>query len=185
MRRSIPFWRTTAGREGLVLGAVIGAFALSLVPALAHARREFRDGIRRQILRETKTELELWFNDHDGFPLHPSGALDTCGTSVGQNDWFFVGILEHDRKRPLPRDPRPFSGFAFRYCPTVALLPSRDRPLASGFVLDVPLENSPPNRSVFNTEYNIFERTVTIKGRTYYQICGGTDMQCGTERPEE
>lgn len=172
--------------EALTLGVLAVVFLVFLSGALRYAAREHRDGVRRQQLREIKTELERWYNDKNGFPLHPSGELGWCGSTEDPDDWFFVSFLQRERRWPTPvQNPRRSRGFVLRYCPTVlAEEKNADVPLASGFFLEAALENPNPESAHFNTEHNMFERTLTVNGRTHYRICGGVEDQCGTEKPE-
>lgn len=174
-------------REAFVLGALAALFLLALFPALGYASREYRDGIRRQLLREAKTELEQWFNDAHGFPLHPSGDLGWCGSTEDPDDWFFTDFLLRERHRQTPpHDPRHAADSVFRYCPTVRSdTTSAQRPLAAGFFLEAALENQRPDSAGFNDEHKIFERTLTVGTHTFYRICGGAETQCGTEEPPD
>lgn len=169
--------------EALVLTSLAVVFLVLLIGGLNYAAREHRDGVRRQHLRAIKTELEQWYNSRNGFPIHPSGDLDWCGSSTDPDDWFFVTFLKRERQWATPvRDSKASRGFAFRYCPTVlAEKTDEQHPLAVGFFLETPLENRPPESAGFNTEHHIFERTLRAEGRTFYRICGGTEAQCGTE----
>lgn len=170
--------------EAYVLGLLGLVFFLALLPALGYASREHRDGARRKLLREIKTELEQWFNDAHGFPLHPSGDLGWCGSTEDPDDWFFTDFLLRERHRQTPsHDPRHAAGSVLRYCPTVRLdTTSAQRPLAAGFFLEATLENQRPDSAGFNDEHKIFERTLTVGTRTFYRICGGAETQCGTEQ---
>lgn len=172
--------------EALVLGMLMAMFLIFVSGAVHYATREHRDGLRRQQLREIKTELEHWYNSQNGFPLHPSGELGWCGSTEDPDDWFFVSFLQRERRWPTPvRDPRPSRRFVLRYCPTaLAAEQNADIPLTGGFFLEAVLENPAPDSAQFNTEHNVFERTFTVNGRTQYRLCGGIETQCGTEKPE-
>ena len=186
LRRILRFPQTPETRaETLVFSMLIAVFLVLLSGALSYAAREHRDGLRRQQLREIKTELEHWYNSTNAFPLHPSGDLDWCGSTDDPEDWFFTSFLKRERQWSIPvRDPKASSGFTFRYCPTVlAEKRGEGTPLASGFFLEAALENRRPESAEFNAEHNIFERTFTVKGRTRYWICGGRETRCGTEHP--
>lgn len=184
VERRWPRSPETRGEAGaLLLFALI--FFSSLFPAIGYARREYRDGVRRQLSRNIKVELEHWYNERGGFPLHPSGDLGWCGWSDDPEDWFFTEILVRERNRPeLQRAPRN-AATPLRYCPTEApAAAGAVPPLARGFTLEVALENKGPERRGFNTEYNMFERTHTVDGRSQFVLCGGSETQCGTEKPE-
>lgn len=56
-------------RELCALAALVMVFVLALVPALFHARREARDGIRRAAMVQLKRELEGYYNKHERYPL--------------------------------------------------------------------------------------------------------------------
>lgn len=171
--------------EARALLLLVAVFTSFLFPAIGYARREYRDGVRRQLIREVKTELEHWYNERGGFPLHPSGDLGWCGFSDDPEDWFFTDILMRERNRPeLQGGPRNATA-PLRYCPTDAPAAADTKPpLARGFTLEVALENQGPERRGFNTEYNMFERTRTVDGRSQFVLCGGSETQCGTEKPE-
>lgn len=170
-------------QEALVLGMLTVLFLLALLPALGYASREYRDGTRRQLLQEVKTELEQWFNRTGGFPLHPSGDLGRCGSTEDPDDWFFADLLPRTGGGQALLDPRHGAGHFLAYCPTVLRETAGSfPPLAAGFFLEARLENRRPDHAGFNDEHNMFERTLTVGTYTLYRICGGAETQCGTEK---
>lgn len=171
--------------EAVVLGAIIVIFLVLFVGAARYARQEYRDGLRRHHLREIKFELERSFNTMNGFPLHPSGDLSWCGSTEDSEDWFFTAFLKRERRWANPvGTPSSSHGMFYRYCPTVlGGKTAKGKPLAAGFFLEAIMENAREDSHGFNTEYNIFERTVAENGQTLFRICGGTEPQCGTEHP--
>lgn len=180
-------WPATreAQQEAVVCVGLCVVLITFLLPAIGYARREYRDGLRRALLRNVKTELEHVFNDRQGFPLHPSGDLQWCGSTEDPEDWFFHDVVRM-RDQPISlRDQRPLVDSVYRYCPTILAEDRRTVPLASGFFLEVRLENPHADRAGFNAEYNMFERTFHDGARTLYRICGGNESQCGTERSPE
>ncbi|TSC72499.1 MAG: hypothetical protein G01um101438_583 [Parcubacteria group bacterium Gr01-1014_38] len=186
LRRVLRFPQTPETRaEALVFSTLIVVFLVFLGGALNYAAREHRDGVRRQQLREIKTELERWYNSTNGFPLHPSGDLGWCGSTDDPEDWFFTSFLKRERQwSALVRDPKASRSLKYRYCPTVLEAKKGEgTPLAAGFFLEATLENRRPGSAGFNAEHNVFERTFTPNGRTRYWLCGGRETQCGTEQP--
>ncbi len=178
-KRIRPFTGSPETRRDLLLVSIpVLVFLVALVPALAHAQREYRDGVRRDRLRHVKRDLEDWYNRTNAFPLPPSGDAARCGTSDDRGDWFFTGHRIEDFSRSPVHDPTNRSPFVFRYCPT-ARTPG-DPPGATAFFLESTLENPAAERAGFNFEHNILERVLTVDGRSVYRICGGTEAQCGT-----
>lgn len=179
----LPTTQPARGEALALVGATL-LFLIALVPALSYARREHRDGVRRALLREVKQELELWFNEREGFPLHPSGDLGHCGSTDDTEDWFFAHFWVRERKKEPLRILGNDRQYPLRYCPTArAAVTDGQPPAASGFILEAVLEHPQPERVRFNFEHNIGERTVNVDGRSAYRICGGTETQCGTEKP--
>lgn len=176
---------TPAARmETVIIGVLLLAFVFFLMPALRYTRREYRDGLQRQLVRETKTALEQWYNVHAGFPPHPSGDLPWCGSTEDPDDWFFTHFLKRETSLITAiRVPRQRSDPILRYCPT-SLFERGDGapPLASGFFLETNLKNTRAEQRAFNAEHNMFERTLVVDGQSLYRVCGGTETQCGTER---
>lgn len=170
--------------EACVLVAIGVIFLMLFIGAAGYARREYHDGLRRQKLREIKFELERAFNTTNGFPLHPSGDLTWCGSTEDPEDWFFTAFLKRERRWENPvHDSQPSHESFFRYCSTaLGGKTAKGKPLAAGFFLEATMENPRKDSTGFNTEYNIFERTLTENGQTLFRICGGTETQCGTER---
>jgi hypothetical protein len=174
-----PTTREVQQEAAVCVGLCVVVLAL-LLPAIGYARREYRDGLRRATLRNVKTELEHVFNDRQGFPLHPSGDLQWCGSTEDPEDWFFHEFLK-TREQPFPlRDQASDAGYVYRYCPTALAEGSGTTPLASGFFLEARLENSHADSAGFNAEYNMFERTLVDGTRSLHRICGGNETQCGT-----
>lgn len=169
-----------ARSEAMALTAVALLFLVALVPALSHARREYRDGVRRELLRTVKTELEHIYNERGSFPLHPSGDLGLCGGTDDPDDWFFSQTLVVERKGTSIHPPGNRHRYPLRYCPTSMMGGEAVPPSAAGFYLEALLENAQPDLTRFNTEYNIAERTLTVGGQPAYRICGGNETQCGT-----
>ncbi|TSC63495.1 MAG: hypothetical protein G01um1014106_483 [Parcubacteria group bacterium Gr01-1014_106] len=176
--------RTAETRSEAAAFVILGMTCIALFAyAAGYARREYRDGLRRQYVREMKSELERSFNTVNGFPLHPSGDLGWCGSTEDPEDWFFTAFLKRERRWSSALYTPAQQNGIFRYCPTaVGGKTTTGRPLAAGFFLEAALENRDPDTGGFNTEYNMFERTLTESGHTVFRVCGGTEAQCGTER---
>lgn len=167
-------------QEAVTLLVLAVLFLLFAVPALGYAAREGRDGERRERIRTLKTELERFNNEQQGFPLHPSGNAGVCGESSDPDDWFFTHFLSTRWLSP-PVDPRHAAGKALRYCPTSVIERSGQSPRAAGgFYLEAELENLRPEEAGFNSEHNVFERTLTVGRVSVYRLCGGSETQCGT-----
>lgn len=88
-----------AQREAFVLLAALIIFMGLLYPALLHARREARDGIRRNEVAAFKKLLEQYYNEHETYPLKFSAApheyIVTSSTSIGVTAWYLRAQLEN------------------------------------------------------------------------------------------
>ncbi len=90
---------TLAKKEAFIIGLIVVLFILLFIPALLHSRAEKRDGIRRDEIAERKTDLELYFNDHDAYPLEfdasPHHYVVTERDQSGATHWFLRAVLEN------------------------------------------------------------------------------------------
>lgn len=123
-------------RELCAFAALVMVFVLALVPALFHARREARDGIRRAAMVQLKRELEGYYNKHERYPL----TFDAKG---------------------------------YQYVVTKS-----DGTQAVSWYVRAELENRTDPVAVFDFEHNVYYRVVNDRGKTYYDVCGGTS-RCG------
>ena len=98
--------------ELLVLASGVIIFLVMLFPALQHARRDARDGQRREAALEAKRELEDMYNRQESYPLvhDPAGDVSYAVTEMGENEalgWYVRIPLEHF--------PEQASGFDLEY----------------------------------------------------------------------
>ncbi|MDP3685224.1 MAG: hypothetical protein Q8R32_00140, partial [bacterium] len=161
---SLP--KHTARFELRVITALALLFAAALLPALANARKELRDGVRRAHLASVKHAIEMFFNKHEAYPAPPvrdrvptspdeggrvgGNRLPQCASSGKEDDWLFGrdGPLWKEKfLTDLPRDPRfPRKRF-LQYCVTDA-----DDRGATAWYLRVQLERRQRPRAAFNAE---------------------------------
>jgi hypothetical protein len=88
-----------AKRELVIVGGIVAAFALLLFPALLHARREARDGIRRTEIAHFKQALEHYYNEHTAYPLQfdasPHRYVVVTSDKRGATAWYLQAALEN------------------------------------------------------------------------------------------
>jgi len=86
-------------REYIGLIVLVLLFSGLLLPALQQARREKRDGIRREEARNIKTAVEMYFNEYDFYPLefnaggHEYVVLKQAGQ--GASEFYIRAELEN------------------------------------------------------------------------------------------
>ena len=98
---------TIARKELTVLVLVVLCFVLLLMPALLHARRERRDGVRREALAALKTELEQYNNKTGTYPLtFDAGEYQYVVTEQAKE----AATSWHLRTK-LENNPQPTTGF--------------------------------------------------------------------------
>ncbi len=88
-----------ARREYIALGLAALLFVSLLVPALLHARREARDGIRRNEIAAFKNVLEQYYNVHETYPLtfdaSPHRYIVVTSDEEGATAWYLQAMLEN------------------------------------------------------------------------------------------
>ncbi len=88
-----------AQREGLIIGGTVVVFLALLFPALLYARREARDGIRRNEIAAFKQVLEQHYNKYEAYPLefnahpHEYVVIEKAGTEAAS--WYLRAELEN------------------------------------------------------------------------------------------
>lgn len=178
-RPSISLPKHAARFELRVIAALALLFATALLPALANARKEIRDGVRRAHGASIKHAIEMFFNNHEAYPAPPvRDRLPRCASSGKEDDWLFGrdGPLSREKfLTNLPRDPRfPRKRF-IQYCVTEV-----DDRGATSWYLRMQLERRQRPRAAFNAEtgHNFYYRVVAEDGAIFFDICGGT-LRCG------
>lgn len=85
--------------EYVVVGCLLLLLATTLYPSLRYARREKRDGIRREALATLKTDMEQYYNKHNTYPLEfsadPYLYIVTEKDSKGAIGWYLRTQLEN------------------------------------------------------------------------------------------
>lgn len=154
------------------------------IPAFREAREDVRDDLRKNDLTNLKRSLEAYYNDFEKYPFSNKDN-DPCTQSNDLNSWLFSGdslLLLGQYIDAIPHDVRESSGFVYRYCVTSY----RDQP-GRGFFLEAQLEDNPPVGLYFDEdERRKFDyRILTEDGKTLYQVCGGTELQCKKASKQE
>jgi type II secretory pathway pseudopilin PulG len=85
---------------GIVVLAII-LMLLALIPSLQYARREVRDGMRRNELLAFKRELEQYFNKQENYPVEydasPHEYVVLEDYEGGATHWYLRAELENRR----------------------------------------------------------------------------------------
>lgn len=93
--------RNLRWREMTIIGMLLIVLGISLLPSLAYARRERRDGMRRLELAELKHQLEIYNNEHKMYPLQfqtgPHQYVVTDSDDEQALGWYVRAKLENDR----------------------------------------------------------------------------------------
>ena len=93
---------TLAKREAIIIILIIVVFSLFLYPSLRYARRETRDGIRRQEIADTKHQLEMYFNKHNSYPLmfnaSPHKYVVTSTSDDMATGWYLRAQMENNHQ---------------------------------------------------------------------------------------
>jgi len=111
--------RNVAKVEYSFLFLLLVIFIVFLLPAAIYARRESRDGIRRNELTNFKTELEKYYNKHETYPLvfstgpHQYFAIDK--DSKGATKWFLRAKMENLHKAERGFDKEAGHNYFYRY----------------------------------------------------------------------
>ena len=99
---------SVAKKEGLVLLFLIVVLGIGLYPALRHARREARDGIRRDEIAARKTSLEQYFNAHETYPREfdasPHQYVVESSDNQGVTGWYVRAQLENKTEETVAFD---------------------------------------------------------------------------------
>ncbi len=86
-------------REALVFLVGVVVFLALLFPALRYARRETRDGIRRNEIAAFKQVLEQYYNTHETYPAEfdasPHRYVVTEMDGAGARAWYLRAQLEN------------------------------------------------------------------------------------------
>ena len=94
--------------ELLVVISIIGVLSALLMANISGIRERARDAKRKADLREVKTALKLYFNDHDSYPQAEDGAIKGCGDgdTPEECEWGSEFIRkETTYMKELPLDP--------------------------------------------------------------------------------
>jgi len=110
---------TLAKREALVLIILIAIFVVLLIPSLQHARRETRDGLRRHEIADIKHQIEMYFNEHESYPLKYDASPHEYVTTETNDDvatgWYLRARLENEHKTGSDFDHEPGRQYYYRY----------------------------------------------------------------------
>jgi len=85
--------------EYSVIGVVLVMLVIGVVKSGGYARQERRDGLVRAELRQLKTDVEMYYNDHDQYPLTwPVAKYRYVVVEGDENEasgWYVSGALEN------------------------------------------------------------------------------------------
>jgi type II secretory pathway pseudopilin PulG len=88
-----------ARKEILVVVVLIIILLVGVFFATLHARREVRDGVRRTEVRNIKHTLEMYFNEHETYPLSFNDAVHEYVVveqdEKGATGWYVRAELEN------------------------------------------------------------------------------------------
>lgn len=103
----------------MVLGVFALVFVIFLFPALMQARREARDGIRRNEIAAFKIVLEQYYNEHGTYPLAfdatPHEYRIVARDAYGAQAWYLRALLENSHVAQAGYDGDEGRKFDFRY----------------------------------------------------------------------
>lgn len=176
----LPLPRSTGRMEAIGLLILAVVYIGFLVPALITARKEARDGVRRDDLTALKNALEQYQNVAQAYPAAPREPRVGCAVSR-ETDWFFGSSSPLRQKKLFPaRMIDTDSGRRYEYC-----VVEGDTHGATAWYLRTRLENLHASESGFDSEggHNYWFRTVREGRTTFFDICGGT-FRCGASSEE-
>lgn len=184
--KNIPIPLSDAGlhrwavQERIVFVFIVLVFVFLLVPALRHAHMSFRDEERIRDLGVVKQSLEQHYNKHNSYLVTNADQPLQCAFSDGASSdpvWGTESVLPRDGA--FPKEQR-FFHFPYLYCPTI-LHTMDGKPVVDGFFLQAALEEQRPLAAGFDFEEgrNFRFRVLHDGRRTFYRICGGSDVSCG------
>lgn len=81
--------------ELLVVISIIGVLTGLIVNNLADARARARDSNRKSELRELKTALRLYYNDHQSYPADQA-SIGTAGGTFNDNETIYMKQLPQE-----------------------------------------------------------------------------------------
>jgi hypothetical protein len=107
-----------ARRECIVLGLAVLLFVSLLLPALLHARREARDGVRRNEMAAFKNVLEQYYNVHETYPLtfdaSPHRYVVVTSDEKGATAWYLQARLENKKASHADQSQEEGANFNYR-----------------------------------------------------------------------
>lgn len=107
-----------AKKEYIVIGFLLGILFASMIPSLLYARKEKRDGIRRDEIAAMKRALEGINNVKGVYPLEfkatPHQYIVTDKDSTSAKGWFLRVELENPTKDELGFDEEAGRNYFFR-----------------------------------------------------------------------
>lgn len=108
----------TARREIMVLILALTLFLSLLYPAMMHARREARDGLRRDEVAAFKRVLEQYYNEYETYPLEfdaaPHQYVVMESSEQGATAWYLRAHLENNHETATAHDAEEGRQYDFR-----------------------------------------------------------------------
>ena len=137
--------------ELLVVIAIIGILAAIAMPSISNARAKARDSRRLADLDTFRTALEMYFSDHDQYPVWTSGCLEN--TSATSSPFLAGSGFVPKYIGQIPKDPLFGKGHCYYYITTAN---GSDFHLLA--LLEKNLQASLADGGTFDSYYEVFSR---------------------------
>lgn len=106
-------------REYLVIGLCVLLLLLAVLPSLQYARREYRDGLRREELAAVKRQLEDIYNKKNAYPVDFSLPVHRYFVTSREEDranaWYIQASMENPHETSSGYDAEEGHNFYYRY----------------------------------------------------------------------
>ena len=105
--------------ELLVVIAIIALLSTLSVVALNSARVKSRDARRLSDIKQIRTALEMYFDNHQLYPSSSDGVLLGAGdfACLNSDGWKTAGCTGTVYMQNVPQDPKPSTNHKYAYTP--------------------------------------------------------------------